>query len=187
MTVIAYKAGKMACDALCVDIDTGTTVSKGSKIKRTKVGALIGQSGDADSRAFLALMDTIKCGAKIPTCKELADTKCEGTFLIAFPTGEVWTIDIYPDKEMQAWQASACAVTGMHSIAHAGCGGELALAFMRAGKTAREAVASVCEINAYCAPPIYEEKLRPTIKPIPKLTTSPPNTASQSSKRKARK
>lgn len=159
MTVIAYKAGRMACDALCVDLATGTTHSKANKIKRTKVGALIGQSGDADARAFLALMDNIRCGDKIPTSIDLAATKCWGNFLVAFPNSEVWQIEIFPDPDMEEWYASACAVTGMHGIAHAGCGGELALAFMRAGKSAREAVAAVCEINAYCAPPIYEERL----------------------------
>jgi hypothetical protein len=37
-------------------------------------------------------------------------------------------IDIFPNPDMEEWEASACQVTGMHSIGHAGCGGELALA-----------------------------------------------------------
>lgn len=179
MTVIAYKAGRMACDALCVDMYTGNTCSKGTKIKRTKAGALIGQSGDADCRALVALMDNVKCGAKIPSSKDLAETQCEGTFLCVFPTGEVWTIDIYTIQDPDQWHAQAVPVTGMHSIAHAGCGGDLAMAFMRAGKSAREAVAAVCEINAFCATPIYEEVLRPK-------TPSPRTKGSKRSPRKAR-
>lgn len=161
MTVIAYKAGRMACDALCVDVGSGTTHSKGTKIKRTKAGALIGQSGDADARAFLALMDGIKNGEKIPSSTDLAATRCEGNFLVAFPNGEVWQIEISSeDCELSLeWMASAYPVTGMQGMAHAGCGGELALAFMRSGKSAKEAVAAVCDINAFCAPPIYEEAL----------------------------
>lgn len=172
MTVIAYKAGRMACDALCVDLRSGTTYSKGTKIKRTRAGALIGQSGDADARAILALLDNIKSGDKIPSSVDLAATKCWGQFLIAFKNNDVWCIEIYPDPEMEEWYASACPVSGMHGIAHAGCGGELAMAFMRSGKSAKEAVAAVCEINAYCSPPIYEELLH-------KATPSRPGKASR--------
>lgn len=178
MTVIAYKAGRMACDALCVDMDTGTYHSKANKIKRTKAGALIGQSGDADCRALMALMDNIKSGAKMPSSKELAATECYGSFLCVFPAGDVWTIDIYTMADPDQWCAQACPVTGMHSIASAGCGGDLATAFMRAGKSARQAVASVCEINAFCAPPIYEEDL--------KVTRVPRSTSSGKPLRKAR-
>lgn len=182
MTVIAYKAGRMACDALCVDLNTGATHSKATKIKRTKAGALIGQSGAADARAFFALMDNVKTGDKIPSSEDLGKTKCHGNFLVVFRNSEVWSIDIYPDHDMEEWYGSACQVTGMHSIAHAGCGGELAMAFMRAGKSAKEAVAAVCEINAYCAPPIYEEVLHPKAKASP----SPQDKASKPSRRKAR-
>lgn len=161
MTVIAYKNGRMACDSLCVDINTGATHSKGTKIYRSKAGALIGQSGDADARAFLALMDTVKCGAKIPSCADLAATQCHGNFLVVFANHEAWSIEIYPYEEMEQWLASACPVTGMHGIAHAGCGGELAMAFMRSGMSAKEAVKQVCDVNAYCDGPVYEEALHP--------------------------
>lgn len=176
MTVIAYKAGRMACDALCVDLNTGTTVMRGTKIKRTKAGALIGQSGVADARALLKLLDNVKSGARMPTAHDLADTKVEGNFIVAFKTGEVWVIDIWPDHDMEEWMADATPVTGMHGIAHAGCGGELAMAFMRSGKSARSAVAAVCEVNAYCAPPIYEEALHPVkTKPSQRSTKSRPS------------
>lgn len=162
MTVIAYKAGIMSCDALCVDLNTGTAHSKANKIARTKAGALIGQSGDADARALITRLDTIKSGDKLPSSKDIAATECEGQFLIAFPTNDVWSIDIYPDHDMEQWRASICQVTGMHGMGHAGCGGELALAFMRAGKSAREAVEAVCDINVYCGRPVYEEHLHKT-------------------------
>src|SRR4051812_10368268 len=136
MTVVAYKAGRMACDGLCVNLATGVTFSKGNKIARTKAGALIGQSGDADARALLVLLDNVKAGDKMPTAAALAETKCEGGFIIALPNNEVWGIDIFPNPDMEEWSASASPVTGMHGIAHTGCGGEMALAFMRAGKTA---------------------------------------------------
>lgn len=161
MTVIAYKSGRMACDALCVDLRTGATVSRGNKIHRTKAGALIGQSGDADSRAFLALMENVRTGDKIPASKALAECRCSGHYLCVFKNGHIWEVVIYENPDMEEWGAQAIPITGMGAIGHAGCGGELAMAFMRSGKSARAAVAAVCEINAYCAPPIYEELLHP--------------------------
>lgn len=172
MTVIAYKAGKMACDSLCVDLYTGTTFMKGTKIKRTRAGALIGQSGAADARAFLALMDNVKCGDKIPSSIDLAATKCEGNFLVVFSTNEAWVIDIFPVPEMEGWEASAVPITGMHGMASAGCGRDLVMAFMRAGKTAKQAVHMVCAMNAYCAPPVYEELLHRPKKPRVRRTRS---------------
>src|SRR5712664_828508 len=94
MTVIAWKAGRMACDSLCCDPETGLIASKDNKIFRTKAGALIGESGDADSRAFRKLIDGIKCGKDMPTTKEINETHCTGTFLIVFRTGEVWEVTI---------------------------------------------------------------------------------------------
>lgn len=161
MTVIAYRNGRMACDSLCADETTGEVWLKGNKIYRTKVGALVGCSGQADARAVVALLDNVKRGSQMPTAKQFAETKVqtENGILIALPDGEVWVVLIVFDEDSKEWSADACRITGMGGMAVAGCGGRDAMVAMRCGKTAREAVAVACDMNAFCRAPIYEEVL----------------------------
>lgn len=166
MTVIAYKAGIMACDSLCADIESGSTWFKGNKIYRTKAGALVGCSGSADSRTVVALVNNVKRGAQMPSAAAFGATRCESSgILIVLPDGEVWCANIVLNEEAQEWQADVCRITGMNGYGVAGCGADMAMMAMKCGKSAKEAVALTCEMNAFCRPPIYTE---PLLKPVPK-------------------
>lgn len=167
MTVIAYRNGRMACDSLCAEPNSGAVWFKGNKIFRTKSGALVGCSGQADSRAIVTLLNNIKTGRQMPTAHEFAETKVESEngILIVLPDGEVWCACITFDSEGQEWSADCCRITGLGGFAAAGCGAREALVAMRCGKSAREAVALACEYNSHCRPPIYEELLNPVPKP----------------------
>lgn len=158
MTVIAYKAGRMACDSLCADTVSGSVCYKANKIFRMKSGALVGCSGAADARAILALLENVKRGNQIPTAAQIcaARVETENGVLIALPNGELWCITCVLSEDTKEWHADCCQITGMGGMAVAGCGGEVAMAAMKAGRSAREAVAIACEMNAFCRPPIYE-------------------------------
>lgn len=166
MTVIAYRAGYMACDSCWATY--GTQTVSAIKIMRLSSGALLGSAGDNDARAMYELLDKIKSPEKLPSRKELAETKLEYEGLIAFPKGQVWFISTgrhddngYPlgedgaeasDADYGCWQA-----TTMGGFAAAGCGADYALAAMRShpSVSARKAVEVACGLNIHCRLPVH--------------------------------
>lgn len=170
MTVIAYRAGIMACDSCWASC--GTQTVSAIKIVRLSSGALLGSAGDNDSRAMYALLGKIKSPGKLPSRAELATTKLDYEGLIAFPKGGVYMISTgrhdetgYPlgddgsaasDADYGVWPA-----TTMGGYAAAGCGGNLALAAMDAGANAREAVRIACRRDVHCRLPIHVMRLHP--------------------------
>lgn len=163
MTVIAYKNGIMACDGMAADINSGNIWFKGKKIYRTKAGGLVGCSGQCDARAIVKLLNNVKNGHQMPAAKQVAETKVESEngILVVLPNGEVWCLVNVYDTDGHIWAADVCRITGFNGAAVAGCGGTIALAAMQSGKSAKEAVALACEMNAFCGPPIYVERLHP--------------------------
>lgn len=162
MTVIAYRAGIMACDSCWSYGDT--QVASLIKIKRLSSGALLGSAGDNDCRGVEALLDKIKDPSKLPSREELAKTLTDFSGLLAFPKGVVYAISIGP-VDQAGWSQNGdigiWPATSMGGYAAVGSGAEVALAAMDAGATAREAVSIACRRNLYCRAPVHVIKLNP--------------------------
>lgn len=164
MTVIAYRAGIMACDSCWATY--GTQTVSAIKIVRLSSGALLGSAGDNDSREMYALLDKIEDPKKLPSANELAETRLDFAGLLAFPKGGVYMIatgkvdDVgYPaddDADYGIWPAAT-----MGGYAACGSGADFALSAMDAGATAREAVIIACRRNIYCRLPVHTVSLQP--------------------------
>jgi len=160
----------MACDSCWATY--GTQTVSAIKIIRLKSGALLGSAGDNDARAIYEILDFVKDPRKLPSRKELAQTRLEYEGLIAFPKGGVWFISTgrhddagYPldvdgvtasDADYGVWPA-----TTMGGYAACGSGSDLALAAMDAGASAREAVIIASKRNIHCRLPVHTMVLNP--------------------------
>lgn len=176
MTIIAYRAGIMACDSCWAS--AGTQNVSMIKIKRLASGALLGSAGDNDNRQMEQLLDKIKSPDKLPSRADLAATKLEYEGLLALPRGGVWLISAsrmneagYADADsvydetpdLGVWPAAT-----MGGYAACGSGGDYALAAMDAGATARQAVEIACKRSIHCRPPVHVRKLFDASTPKPK-------------------
>lgn len=164
MTVIAWRAGIMACDSCWSHGDT--QVASLIKIKRLQSGALLGQAGDNDARAMEVLLDKIKDPKKLPTRDELAKTLVDFIGLLALPKGGVFVVSSAP-VDQAGWPSQDGTVgvwpaTSMGGYAAVGSGSDYALSAMDAGASAREAVVIACRRNLSCRAPVHVMKLLPT-------------------------
>lgn len=166
MTTIAYKDGIMASDS-CVS-SLGIQVSSICKVLRTSVGALIGQAGDADCRAVFELLDKVKTAKQLPTKQQIAACQTEFEVVIAFPNKDVWMVGC--NEEQGRYDGFCYEVKG--PFAATGSGWQFAMAAMRCGKTAREAVAIACEFDRSSKLPVhivsFDPKSKPPLKPKPR-------------------
>ena len=153
MTTVAYKAGFMASDSSCTD-DSGVYVGRIQKIHRLANGALLGTAGDADARCVIELLNK-STAKKLPARKELAALEVDFRGILAFQNGAVFYVDIYVWEIGEAscqWDAQVYEVDeGMAAI---GSGEQFALGAMRAGKSARDAVAIACHFDSFSSPPV---------------------------------
>jgi len=165
MTVIAYRAGIMACDSCWSSY--GTQTVSAIKIIRLSSGALLGSAGDNDARAMYELLDKIKDPKRLPSRAELAATRIDYQGLIAFPKGGVYVVstgrhdDAGYQPEGSEDDYGIWPATTMGGYAAVGSGAEIALGAMDAGATAKEAVVIACRRNRYCALPVHVVKLHP--------------------------
>jgi ATP-dependent protease HslVU (ClpYQ) peptidase subunit len=161
VTTIAFKDGIMASDS-CV---TGYGMQEASicKISRTSAGALVGFSGDADTRAILALLDKVKTDKQLPSKQEIAACQTDCALIIAFSPGNAWFVEC-DEGEGGRFSASVCpANLGFSAV---GSGSKLAIGAMLAGKSAREAVAIACKVDSYSKLPVHTLSFEPK-KPKP--------------------
>ena len=164
MTVIAYRAGVMACDSCWAS--NGTQNVSAIKIVRLSSGALLGSAGDNDCRGMYELLDRVKDPRKLPSRADLAATKIDYDGLLALPKGGVYQITTgkhtdagYPDDDDADYGVWPAATMG--GYAACGSGADYALSAMDAGATAREAVVIACRRNIYCRLPVHVLKLHP--------------------------
>lgn len=92
MTTIAFKDGIMAADSRCTD-ECAAFATKTRKIDRLPTGALLGRSGDADARDVVALLSKAT-HRKLPSRKELAETRTEFKGIWALPNGRTFFIGV---------------------------------------------------------------------------------------------
>jgi hypothetical protein len=162
MTIIAWRAGIMACDSCWAS--AGIQTVSMVKIKRLASGALLGSAGENDSREMERVLDKIRHPDKLPTRTELIALKLGYAGLIAFPRGGVWMVSTGKadeagyadddDEDMGIWPAAT-----MGGYAACGSGQDLALAAMDAGATAREAVEIAIKRNIDCRGPVHLRRL----------------------------
>lgn len=166
MTVVAWRAGVMACDSCWTYGDTH--VVSQIKIKRLSSGALLGTAGDNDGRAMEALLDKIKDPRRLPSRIELAQTKDSFMGLLALPKGGVWIIATGPVDEMgfpvadtydQREDYGVWPATTIGGYAAIGSGADYALSAMDAGASAKVACEIACRRNVHCRPPIHVRRL----------------------------
>lgn len=161
MTTIAYKNGIMACDS-CWTGDEMHEVSQ-NKIVRLSSGALLGGSGDNDSREIYTLLDKVRTAKHLPTRTQLAVLRASFSGLLVLPNGSIFKISAdFGEKESDSdygiWPV------GRRGIAAAGTGCHFAIGAMVAGKSAAEAVAIACSWDINSRLPVHVMELKPTPK-----------------------
>ena len=157
MTTIAWKDNIMAADSCWTGDDLHETSQ--TKIIRLSSGALLGGSGDNDSREIHALLDKVKSVKQMPTRTQLAALRASFSGLLVLPNGSVFKISAdFGEKEADSdygiWPV------GRRGIAAAGSGGHLAIGAMAAGKSAPEAVAIACAWDINSRLPVHSVPLR---------------------------
>lgn len=155
MTVIAWDGKVLASDSC---ISTGAYYEgSAKKLFRLKSGGMLGISGDADSRAVINTLDSIKDGADLPTRAELEALKTDGQYLLVLPDKTTWIITMGFEDDTKAWKSEVFeAKTKFVSCGH---GMDFAKAAMSLGKTSVEAVKEACKWSLACRPPIQTMKL----------------------------
>jgi ATP-dependent protease HslVU (ClpYQ) peptidase subunit len=156
VTTVAYRDGVMACDS-CWTYG-GTVDTLANKITRLSSGALLGQAGQNDGRAMVALLDKVKTPAQIPSYDALMNMRVDFLGLLVLPKGRIFkvsTTHIAPsnwgtdfDTDIGMWE-----ITGLFSSV--GSGGDLATAAMDCGKSARDAVRVACKYDPNSRPPVH--------------------------------
>jgi hypothetical protein len=153
VTVIAYKAGVMACDSLWTE--GGVAAVSRTKMHRTKFGLLVGCAGQNDSRSLKDLLERCRKPADLPTTKQLHELQSDIHALVVFPTKQVFSIWIEPGDEGER------GVTEISLPFYAiGCGSDVALGAMASGATAKEAAGYACDFDINCRRPIHALVLR---------------------------
>lgn len=167
MTIIAWKAGIMACDSCWATNDVIDNLA--CKIYRLKNGGLMGQAGDNDARDVAALFDSVKDPRTFPSRKELHEFRLDFLGLLVLPKGRVFKVSTTNqllencEDDIGIWEI-------MLPYAAIGSGHEIAIGAMSAGKSAAEAAAIACRHVTSCRPPIHT---RPLEVPKPKLRKKP--------------
>jgi ATP-dependent protease HslVU (ClpYQ) peptidase subunit len=168
MTTIAFRDGVMASDS-CITSDGHVQVASVIKVFRTSAGALIGQAGDADCRAVFALLDKVKNAKALPSKEEIEKTRTDFELLMAFGPKDVWYVggQEYDDSG----RYSGYVYPAAFPFAATGSGWKFALAAMRCGKSAKEAIVVACDFDRFSKLPIHALSFappKPRSKPKPK-------------------
>jgi len=157
MTVIAYRNGILACDSLWTC--GGLKILWQKKVVRLSSGALFGDSGDADNRALIELVDQVATSEDLPSVDELAAIRGASKSLLIFPDGYGWVIAT-PGTDKHSDDCGVYpAFTKRQEFAAVGAGEQLAIGAMEMGASAVEAVKVACRRNAYCGLPVHELEL----------------------------
>lgn len=167
----------MACDSCWTDSNYIAGTLK-NKITRLKSGALLGEAGDNDSRAVVKLLQNVRSFAQMPTAKKLAACQVDYAAILLFPDGDMAQVTIEKEGTYESnYKAQAYPVNrGMTAV---GSGGQLAIGFMGAEKTAAEAVAFAAEWDPQSKAPVHDF----TCQVDPQGTKSPRSARTKTSSR----
>lgn len=161
MTTIAYCNGVMACDSCWTGDDGDLQEVSHTKITRLQSGGLLGQSGANDARELEALLDKVKDVKNLPSRKDLIDIRLDFAGILVLPSGLVYKVVTVADRrdggDAGIWPCNR----GMIAC---GSGGHLALGFMGAGGSPKDAVNFACKWDINSRPPVHVVELRPVAK-----------------------
>jgi len=155
MTTIAFDGKMMACDSCWTYGGTVDTLS--TKITRLSSGALLGCSGQNDSRAVIALLDKVKTPNQIPSYEAIMAIRGDILGLLVLPRGRIYKISTTitsPENwdegmdDFGMWEVGG-------TFSAVGSGGDVAMIAMECGKSARDAVRIACKYDLYSRPPIH--------------------------------
>jgi hypothetical protein len=154
MTTIACKSGVMACDSCWTDGNDlqGTSMTK---VIRLKSGALLGEAGDNDSRAVVKLLQSVKTFEQMPTALELAACCVDYAAIILFPNMTMAQILIMRHGAEGELSYTAQAWPVNRGCSAVGSGAAVAIGAMKAGRSAREAVAISCDTDPNSKLPVH--------------------------------
>lgn len=150
MTTIAYRDGVMASDSQMTAQNIKT--QKYNKLHRLRGGALLGQSGDADIRSLLSILQGSKTDKHIPSGSMLASLKADLECILVLPNKHIWVVYTGMIKDTEFWEGGA--VRCLDPFITAGSGGQLALGAMEAGASAIEAVKIACRRDTFSGLPV---------------------------------
>lgn len=143
MTTIATKDGVMACDSQWTVGDL-KGVSR-TKIRRLKSGAILGFSGENDSRALEKLLENVKTPQQLPLPKKLHELKQDLHAILLFPDRRIFVISTIAVTDNEHEESGVVEVS--RPFWAVGAGGHLALGALWSGKSAEEAVACGIEFD----------------------------------------
>lgn len=161
MTTVAYRAGTMACDS-CWTYG-GTVDVLATKIVRLSSGALLGLSGQNDSRQMVGMLDRAKTPGQLPSYEAMTAVRADILALLVLPSGrtfKVGTSIVSPenwDAEFDSDDIGLWELNGPFSAI--GSGGDMALVAMAAGKSARDAVALAARFDLNSRLPLHSMTL----------------------------
>jgi hypothetical protein len=151
MTTIVYRGGILAGDSCHNQEDSegnSWCYRLANKLSVTK-HVVYGTSGDADSPAFMQMLDRLKTPADFPAYKERE--QFEGVrAIVCFKGGEVFSCE---DGELSEFDGTA-------DFAAIGSGRKFALGALLRDASAIEAVLTSSQICSHTRPPVYAFDVR---------------------------
>jgi len=166
MTVITYKNGTMACDALWTDNEFKAIYR--SKITHLSNGLFYGGSGGNDDRAIRKLISSIVVPLPhgrlttedFPTVCEIQDTgtrNCQG-MVINPNTNPAQIFIVSQDNDNGEGEGTGVWEVTLTFYA-IGSGKDLAMGAMAFGANAEEGVRIACKYTPSCEEPLYKVKI----------------------------
>lgn len=168
MTTIAYDGRVLACDSCWAD--TEIQIVTRSKICRFPTGALYGGAGGFDDRELIELLKKVKRPDQLPSLAALGSIRQTLRSIFVLSTNRAFMIDtchVSPGEP----EAHECGITELDTPCAVGSGGKLALAAMRGGAGAFDAVRIACGLDTNSKEPIHRLTLNPKSSFSPKATT----------------
>lgn len=161
MTIICYKDNVMACDSAWSEDQY--LVTRVTKIVRLPSGALLGEAGDDDSRAFRELLARVKTPAGLPSRRQLLELQMDYCAILVLPKGRIFHIHVdEPTGKISHWTGGLFEIG--ESYYAVGSGREHGITALECGRSARDAVYAAIRRNNQCRAPVHTLDLTPPTK-----------------------
>lgn len=159
MTVVAYssKHRVLAADSRCSS-ESGMHFTNMQKLFRLRNGALLGISGDTDTRDVRELLGRAAPG-RMPSREKLAELKTEFEGILVFRSGRVFAVTIEHHEFANEGEWCGAVDEVRDPIVAVGHGAEFAYGAMEVGADPVRAVEAACRRDSACALPVQSEKL----------------------------
>jgi hypothetical protein len=155
LTTVAWDGKTLASDSMSTG-PGGFYRGKVKKLFHLKSGGIMGQAGDADCRAIIQLLDSIKDGADLPSRAELEATRTDGDYILVLPDKSAWNVSIAYDGEGRFFGEVSEIREKFYAIGH---GEDIAFTVMSLGLSSVEAIKEACKWSAVSRGPIQTLKL----------------------------